>query len=179
MVGSGKRLTSLVVDDEVLLRSVIQIVLKNMGHEVFGAENGVRGFRLAAVKRPDLAVIDIRLPDFDGIELLRRMKQELSLDCPVLMMTGHASVDSAVASMKLGASNYLKKPFSIKDFKKAIDEVTGQTTQGTSSGSLESAVEAAIVKAMNLAEGNKRKAAKILGISKTTLYTKLDKYEIY
>ena len=104
----------LVIDDEALTLRTIGRALKGDGYEVFVAMSGEEGLKIFAEERPDLALVDVVLPGVDGIEVLRQAKR-LSPNTTVLMMSAYHMVDRAVESMKLGAYDYLIKPFHIVD----------------------------------------------------------------
>lgn len=113
------------VEDSPAIHEVVRRVLQNLDYEVIVTENAQDGLSCAARGAPDLAILDINLPDFNGIELLRRIRQELLIDCAVLIITGQGSVASAVKAMKLGASDYLKRPFDAEDLKTAVLGIVG------------------------------------------------------
>ncbi|HKJ92156.1 MAG TPA: sigma-54 dependent transcriptional regulator [Longimicrobiales bacterium] len=101
----------LVVDDDELLRTLISERLERQGHEVMAAGNLAEARALVAQAVPDVALLDVKLPDGEGTELLRTLAEET--EAAVVMMTAHATVQSAVAALKLGARDYLEKPFSL------------------------------------------------------------------
>ncbi|MGD2185014.1 MAG: response regulator, partial [Desulfobacterales bacterium] len=82
----------LLVDDEEGIRKVLRIALSDMGFRVFTAKNGVEALRIFKDERPPIVLTDIKMPEMDGIELLRRLKQ-LSTDTEVIMITGHGDMD--------------------------------------------------------------------------------------
>ncbi|MGH7681256.1 MAG: response regulator [Candidatus Eiseniibacteriota bacterium] len=100
----------LVVDDEETILFVICRVLENHGYQVFPASTAEKARELLAVTSVDVALLDLVLPGQSGLELLRAMKQEHT-DTEVIMMTSHASIDTAVQAMREGAYDYLHKPF--------------------------------------------------------------------
>jgi len=101
----------LVLDDDELLRTVIAERLDRQGHEVMAAGSLAEARGLVAQAAPDVAFLDIKLPDGEGTELLRELVE--TTDAAVIMMTAHATVQSAVAALKLGARDFLEKPFSL------------------------------------------------------------------
>lgn len=109
----------LVVDDEKLIRMTLRSRLEKDGYEVHEAETGAAALSLLQEEEPELVLLDYRLPDTDGIEVLRRIR-ELRPDVPVLLMTAYSSVGSAVEAMKLGAYDYLDKPVRTEDLMAAI-----------------------------------------------------------
>jgi two-component system response regulator AtoC len=105
------RETILVIDDEQLIRRSIARRLTASGYEVLEAENGKVALERAA-SRPDLAILDYRLPDMDGLTVLKQIKQ-IDPDILVILLTAYANVDTAVAAMKLGAYHFANKPFDL------------------------------------------------------------------
>jgi DNA-binding NtrC family response regulator len=102
----------LVVDDEPDIRQLLQEILEDEGYEVHVAENGETARRLRIERKPDLILLDIWMPDEDGISLLKDWLRDDGL-CPVIMMSGHATVETAVEATRLGAYDFLEKPLSM------------------------------------------------------------------
>lgn len=109
----------LVIDDESLTLRTISRALREEGFDVFVAMNGEDGLRVLAEEKPDLALVDVVLPGIDGIEVLRQIKKH-SPTTIVVMMSAYKVVDRAVESMKLGAYDYLTKPFHLSDMTNTI-----------------------------------------------------------
>lgn len=109
--GTQDRPHILVVDDEPLLREFLQETLRRSGYAVELASNGDEGLRRAPLDPPDVILLDIRLPGRDGLSLLPEFRV-ICPDAPVIMMTGHGTLESAVSALRLGAFDYLTKPFS-------------------------------------------------------------------
>ena len=107
---SRKGLQILVVDDETIVRESLGAWLQEDGHTVTVADSGRQALRLVAEHTYDLALIDIKMPRMDGLELQKRLA-EANPDLTVVMMTAYASVDTAVRALKAGAYDYLVKPF--------------------------------------------------------------------
>lgn len=106
----------LVVDDEPDIRELVQEILQDEGYEVNIAENGNTARESCRVRRPELVLLDIWMPDIDGISLLKEWKEDSDniLDnFPVIMMSGHGSVETAVEATRLGAYDFLEKPLSL------------------------------------------------------------------
>jgi signal transduction histidine kinase len=99
----------LLVDDEEGIRKVLSIALSDMGYHVRTAENGVEALRIFKEERPPIVLTDIKMPEMDGIELLRRLKQ-VSADTEVIMITGHGDLDLAIKSVKYEATDFVTKP---------------------------------------------------------------------
>ena len=103
----------LVVDDEQDIRQLVSEILEDEGYEVAMAENAAEAKRLKSQRPPHLILLDIWMPDCDGITLLREWVAEDNGLCPVIMMSGHGSVESAVEATRLGAYDFLEKPLSL------------------------------------------------------------------
>ena len=99
----------LLVDDEEGIRKVLGIALADLGYTVHTAENGVDALRIFKDVQPPIVLTDIKMPEMDGIELLRRLK-ELSPDTEVIMITGHGDIDLAIKSVKYEATDFVTKP---------------------------------------------------------------------
>ena len=103
----------LVVDDEPDIRDLVQEILKDEGYAVVSAENGASARQSLRDGRPDLILLDIWMPDLDGISLLKEWAEDEGLPCPVIMMSGHGTVETAVEATRLGAYDFLEKPLSL------------------------------------------------------------------
>ncbi|MCA9187089.1 MAG: sigma-54-dependent Fis family transcriptional regulator, partial [Planctomycetales bacterium] len=102
----------LVIEDEHLLARTICEVLKDGGHDASNVPNGEDGLQLIRSSPPELILLDMRLPRMDGLDVLRRLRAD-GLFIPVIVMTAHGTIDSAVEAMKLGASEFLTKPLDL------------------------------------------------------------------
>ena len=102
----------LIVDDEPRVRESIRSILEDEGYSVIEAPDGQEGLARVAADKPDSVLLDIWMPDLDGIEVLRGIKQ-VDEDLPVIIMSGHGTIETAVKAAKLGAYDYLEKPLSI------------------------------------------------------------------
>jgi two-component system, NtrC family, response regulator PilR len=109
----------LVADDELSMREFLEILLKKEGHEVSCAPDGQEAFANLQDESFDLLISDIKMPKMDGLELLRRIKEQRP-HLPVIMITAYASPEDAIAAMKSGAYDYLTKPFKLKEVKAVI-----------------------------------------------------------
>ena len=103
----------LVVDDEPDIRELVKDILEDEGHSVSTAENGIAARKLLREKRPHIILLDIWMPDLDGISLLKEWSEGDGLPCPVIMMSGHGTVETAVEATRLGAYDFLEKPLSL------------------------------------------------------------------
>lgn len=99
----------LLVDDEEGIRKVLSIALSDMGYHVITAQNGKEALRLFKAEKPPIVLTDIKMPEMDGIELLRRLKQ-MSADTEVIMITGHGDLELAIKSVKYEATDFVTKP---------------------------------------------------------------------
>src|ERR671926_905284 len=106
----------LIVDDEQGMRQLLSIVFGREGHAVRVAENGRRALELLREEPADLIVSDVKMPDMGGIELLRAAR-ELLPEVAVVMMTAFATVDTAREAFKLGADDFIQKPFDVDELK--------------------------------------------------------------
>src|SRR3989338_3055437 len=109
----------LVTDDEPDMRSTLSLLLQSEGFEVATASDGLSAVRNVEVGGIDLVLLDIRMPNMDGIETLAKIKT-ISQDLPVIMITGYGNVEAAVQAVKRGAFDYVSKPF---DNEKLIEVV--------------------------------------------------------
>ena len=107
-------LNALLIDDEEVIHQSIGEFLQHMGHTVVHAYDGEEGLRLAVEQELDVVICDIRLPDIDGLELLRRLK-ERSEDLEVILITGNADFQWAVKALRLGAFDFFRKPVELAD----------------------------------------------------------------
>ena len=103
----------LVVDDEPDIRELVSEILEDEGHEVTVAEDGAAARAAFARNKPDLVLLDIWMPDVDGITLLKEWSAGGKLDCPVVIMSGHGTVETAVEATRLGAHDFIQKPVSL------------------------------------------------------------------
>jgi len=103
----------LVVDDEPDIRDLVKEILEDEGLDVTVAENAARAQEARRSRRPDLILLDIWMPDMDGISLLKEWTEGDPLPCPVIMMSGHGTVETAVEATRLGAYDFIEKPLSM------------------------------------------------------------------
>jgi DNA-binding NtrC family response regulator len=104
----------LVVDDEVGIRELLSEILADEGHQVLLAENAGEARRLRERGRPDLVLLDIWMPDTDGITLLKDWAANGQLTMPVVMMSGHGTIETAVEATRIGALDFLEKPIALQ-----------------------------------------------------------------
>ena len=99
----------LIVDDEEAVRSSLRMIFDYEGYEVFLAANGPAGLKMAEHEAPDLVILDIKMPQMDGLEVLKRLKAN-EPSPPVVILSGHGTVKTAVEAVKLGAFDFIEKP---------------------------------------------------------------------
>jgi DNA-binding NtrC family response regulator len=110
----------LVIDDELLIRKSLTKVLRAKGYRVETAATGAAGVEAVERLRPQVAILDMRLPDTDGLTVLRRVK-ETAADTQVIVITAFGDVDSAVEAMKLGAADFVRKPYELDEITLAVE----------------------------------------------------------
>ena len=103
----------LVVDDEIGIRELLSEILADEGHSIFLAENAAQARDERRKNPPDLVLLDIWMPDTDGVSLLKEWAAGGLLTMPVLMMSGHATIDTAVEATRIGALDFLEKPIAL------------------------------------------------------------------
>ena len=114
--------TILVVDDELGIRALLSEILSDEGHTVELAENASQARQVRDVLRPDLVLLDIWMPDVDGITLLKEWGAAGQLTMPVIMMSGHGTIDTAVEATKYGAIAFLEKPITLQKLLRAVEQ---------------------------------------------------------
>lgn len=112
----------LVVDDELGIRDLLSEILNDEGHNIELAENAAQARAARARARPDLVLLDIWMPDTDGVSLLKEWSSAGVLTMPVIMMSGHATIDTAVEATKIGAHSFLEKPITLQKLLKAVEQ---------------------------------------------------------
>ena len=112
----------LVVDDELGIRDLLWEILNDEGHTVEVAENAAQARAARLRERPDLVLLDIWMPDTDGVTLLKEWSSAGALTMPVIMMSGHATIDTAVEATKIGALAFLEKPITLQKLLKAVEQ---------------------------------------------------------
>jgi DNA-binding NtrC family response regulator len=112
----------LVVDDEMGIRELLNEILTDEGHTVYAAESAIQARTIREQMRPDLVLLDIWMPDTDGITLLKEWSKTGQLTMPVVMMSGHATIDTAVEATRIGALNFLEKPIALQKLLKTVSK---------------------------------------------------------
>jgi DNA-binding NtrC family response regulator len=122
--------TILVVDDELGIRALLSEILTDEGHSVELAENAAQARALREQMRPDLVLLDIWMPDVDGITLLKEWGSNGQLSMPVIMMSGHGTIDTAVEATRFGAMAFLEKPITLQKLLRAVEQGLTKPTPG-------------------------------------------------
>ena len=132
----------LVVDDELGIRDLLSEILFDEGHQVELAENAAMAREVRLRMRPDLVLLDIWMPDTDGVTLLKEWATAGLLNMPVIMMSGHATIDTAVDAVKIGAHAFLEKPITLRKLLTAVEQglARDQVKQAVASASASQAV---------------------------------------
>lgn len=118
----------LVVDDELGIRDLLSEILNDEGHQVELAENAAQARAARLRARPDLVLLDIWMPDTDGVTLLKEWSTTGLLTMPVIMMSGHATVDTAVDATRIGAFAFLEKPITLQKLLKSVESGLARET---------------------------------------------------
>jgi two-component system, NtrC family, nitrogen regulation response regulator NtrX len=126
----------LVVDDEADIRSLLKEILSEEGYEVDVAANAVQARAARARQNPDLVLLDIWMPDVDGISLLREWSAANADGCPVVMMSGHGTVETAVEATRLGAFDFVEKPLSLAKLLRTVERALEAGKRRRQSGKL-------------------------------------------
>jgi DNA-binding NtrC family response regulator len=112
----------LVVDDEMGIRELLNEILTDEGHSVISAQNADEARKARENLEPDLVLLDIWMPDVDGVTLLKEWSNNGQLTMPVVMMSGHATIDTAVEATRIGAVNFLEKPIALQKLLKTVEQ---------------------------------------------------------
>jgi DNA-binding response OmpR family regulator len=123
----------LVVDDDARIRDICRRYLEQAAYVVLEAEDGEQALRVAAERRPDLVVLDILLPGRDGIQVLTELRQQ-DYWTPVLLLTALTAEDDRITGLKLGADDYLTKPFSPRELVARVEAVLRRVRRGAQEG---------------------------------------------
>ena len=120
----------LIVDDELEIRKIIQEILNDEGYSTSSASSAEEARIEANNKKPDLVFLDIWMPEEDGISLLKDWTSQPLTNFPVVMISGHATIETAIEATKLGAKDFIEKPVSIEKLLATAQEVLSQTIIG-------------------------------------------------
>jgi len=120
---SVRRLVLIADDDEDIL-ALVRATIERSGHEVMAVGDGAAALSAMAERRPDLAVLDIAMPELDGLEVLRRLRaDDETRDLPVILLTAQAQAADVERGFATGASAYVRKPFSPRDLATRVDDL--------------------------------------------------------
>jgi two-component system KDP operon response regulator KdpE len=149
MSAMEKPMVALVIDDEVQIRRLLRLTLEDQGYRVFEAVNGQEGLLEAAQRRPDVVLLDLGLPDMDGVEVLKRLREWSRV--PILVLSVRDREEQKIAALDNGADDYVTKPFSSGELlaRLRVAQRHGQPPPDTAvfrSGNLEVDLTARIVK---------------------------------
>jgi len=111
----------LVIDDDLLIREFVDLVLSQAGHRVTAAPNGTIGLEALSHVRADLVLLDIQMPGMSGLEVLRLMRRHRKLRTPVMMITARGDIDTVKLALNEGANGYIVKPFTAADLSKRVN----------------------------------------------------------
>jgi len=120
-VANAKQQSVLIVEDEPSIASFVSLYLKNAGYDVHVAANGEEALSTAEATQPVLIVLDVRLPDIDGIEICRRVRK--TSDVPILMLTARDEDVDKIIGLEVGADDYLTKPFNPRELVARVKSV--------------------------------------------------------
>jgi CheY-like chemotaxis protein len=119
----------LVADDEEDIVGLVTMIIERSGHEVVSVRDGAQALAALRRRRPDLVVLDISMPEVDGLEVLRRIRaDEETSELPVLLLSAQAQEADVRRGFATGASAYVKKPFSPRELAQRVDELLGSST---------------------------------------------------
>ena len=128
--------TILVVDDEIGIRELLSEILGDEGHSVILAENAQQARIAREAEPPDLILLDIWMPDTDGVTLLKEWAAKGQLTSPVIMMSGHATIDTAVEATRIGAMDFLEKPIALQKLLQSVQNGLARAKLAQSARSL-------------------------------------------
>ena len=120
----------LIVDDELEIRKIIQEILNDEGYSTSTASSAEEARIEANNKKPDLVFLDIWMPEEDGISLLKDWTSQSEAEFPVIMISGHATIETAIEATKLGAKDFIEKPVSIEKLLNSAQEVLSKNISG-------------------------------------------------
>ncbi|AET66323.1 response regulator with CheY-like receiver, AAA-type ATPase, and DNA-binding domains [Desulfosporosinus orientis DSM 765] len=111
----------LVIDDEERMCWALERALSHEGYQVVTATRGLQGIEMALETEPSTVILDLKMPDIDGIEVLKRLKS-INPNIPVIMITAHGTIETAIEAMKIGATDYITKPFKLDELKVQVKQ---------------------------------------------------------
>ena len=126
----------LVVDDEPYIADLVSMGLRYQGYDVVSVGTGRAALSAAAARRPDLLILDVMLPDLDGLEVCRRLRAD-GIDAPVIFLTAKDAVEDRVAGLSIGGDDYVTKPFSLEELAARVRAVLRRTAPAADASRLE------------------------------------------
>ena len=115
----------LVVDDEISIRQIVEARLKMAGFDVITSSNGIEALELANLENPDMIVLDIMMPDMDGLQVCRELRKNFMV--PIIMLTAKGDIADRINALEMGADDYVLKPFSPRELEARIKAVLRRT----------------------------------------------------
>jgi two-component system response regulator RegA len=164
----------LVVEDDRVYREAVVRALGRSGYEAVAAGSVAEAEQQATDDPPDLALVDLRLEDGSGIDVVRTLVREAPT-CRIVMLSGHGTIRSAVEAMRAGAVDFLTKPVSSAEIERALKEAEQIVLPWATEGSLDAVEREHILRTLEAAGGNVTEAARRLGLHRRTLQRKLNK----
>ncbi len=188
MTGTRQDAHVLVLEDEPRMRDLLQRALAGWGFSVAVARSGEEGLRQCEAAAPDIVVLDFNLPGIDGLEFFRRLRQKYPA-AQGIVLTGFASVEAAKRAVHLDVVEFLTKPCHLGELEQALDRalkrlpsphqpaLAAAPPPGTEGMTLDELERQHILAALERNDGNRTATAQELGISRRTLYYKLEEYQ--
>jgi len=172
-----ERRTILVVDDDEVFRARLVRAFNDRGYEARGAEGAPAALSAAAADSPELAVVDLRMPDGSGLDVVRELKV-MDPTTNVVVLTGYGSIATALEAVRLGATHYLTKPADVDEILRAFDHAKRPVEESTGMDRAPSLARAEwehIQRVLTDCNGNVSQAARVLGVHRRSLQRKLAK----
>ena len=144
----------LVVDDELGIRDLLSEILNDEGHSVDLAENATQARSARQASSYDLVLLDIWMPDTDGVSLLKEWAMAGTLTMPVIMMSGHATIDTVVEATRIGAFSFLEKPITLQKLLKAVEQGLARSIPSAAQAAAVPATAEALQSPEMVASGN-------------------------
>lgn len=175
---SGERPSLLLVDDDATFREVLSLALKKRGFEVTTAADVTEAIAMAELNPPEYAVVDLKMPSQSGLVLIRRLK-ELDDSTRIVLLTGYASITTAVEAIKLGATHYLAKPADADEIVAALNRIDGDesATLPKVPLTIESLEWDHIQRVLSEHNGNITTTAEVLRLHRRTLQRKIRRHQ--
>jgi two-component system response regulator RegA len=173
--------TALVVDDDDIFRNRLCRAFVARGWEAIGAADGARALELASQSSPDLAVVDLRLPGMNGLDIVQGLRRLDETTC-IIMLTGYGSIATALSATRLGADHYLGKPADADQILNAYKKISEGFSDPAGDPGAHTVPSLArvewehIQRVLTDCDGNVSQAAKLLGLHRRSLQRKLAKY---